>query len=130
MKYYVDIVTKEFIKLNPHLHPKKGKKESNDTIEEIAMTSYHCDTSEKELDFDVASSNEECLAYSSLPTSSSELKGRQITALNKHVYSAFLNKTNWILDSGATTYICCDKSLFKEIKTTNVQISGCSIRKR
>ena len=107
---------------NPHLHPKKKEKE--DINEEIAMTTCHYNTStEKELDFDVASFNEESFTYSSVSMPLSDTHCRQITAINKDVYSTLLNKTSWILDSGATTHICCEKSLFKEIKTTDIKIS-------
>ena len=109
------------------MHPKKGN-DKNDTFvtnEEIAMTTCHYEkTPERELDFDVASINEESFTYSSSSSMpSSDTNCRHITAINKDVYSTFLNKTSWILDSGATTHICCQKSLFKEIKITDINIS-------
>jgi tRNA A22 N-methylase len=39
------------------------------------------------------------------------------------VYSAFLSKSSWILNSDATTHICCDRTYFNKILLTNSRVS-------
>ena len=43
--------------------------------------------------------------------------------LEQSVYSTFLNKESWVLDSGATVHICCNRAFFSTIKPLNIKIS-------
>ena len=47
----------------------------------------------------------------------------KVNASEKSVYSTILNKSNWILDSDATTHICCDKSYFVNMRSSDTRIS-------
>ena len=69
------------------------------------MTSLHVNN-EENLDFDVSSSYDTELNYSE----------------SHHVMYA-LNRTQFILDSDATTHICCEKSYFINIKNTSTIVS-------
>ena len=96
---------------HPELRPKpKEDKTPVITEEEIAMPVIKTSTSiDEELDFDVAEYND--LAYST-PNANCEF-----------AYHIEINRLRFILDSGATIHICCEKSYFREIKPCNSTVS-------
>ena len=88
----------------------KESKNSVITEEEIAMPVINTSTSiDEKLDFDVAEYND--LAYST-PNANCEF-----------AYHIEINRLRFILDSGATIHICCEKSYFREIKPCNSTVS-------
>ena len=102
---------------HPNLRPiRKNREDSSENNEEIALTAFASE--DKELDFDVASYHNEDTSFYSACVSECDQK---ITY--KSVFSTFLKRSDWILDSGATTHVCCEKDLFKDMKSTSIRIS-------
>ena len=98
---------------HPELRPKpKPKQASGEEQVEQAMTALHVNNEIDDLDFDVAPS--------------------YVTELNypetHHVMYA-LNRTQFILDSGATTHICCESSYFTNLKDTSAMVSWSKIKR-
>lgn len=94
---------------HPELRPKPKKtseKAEKQTSVEHAMTTLHVNNEIDDLDFDVA------------PSYITELNYPEI----HHVMYA-LNRTQFILDSDATTHICCEKSYFINLKQTSAIVS-------
>ena len=85
--------------------PKSKQANEKEQVEQ-AMTTLHVNNEIDDLDFDVASS--------------------YVTELNyfqtHHVMYA-LNRTQFILDFGAITHICCESSYFTNLKDTSAMIS-------
>ena len=101
--------------LNLH-SSRKNKEDSSENNKEIALTAFASE--DKKLDFDVASYYNKDTSFYSACASECDQK---ITY--KSVFSTFLKRSNWILDSDVTTHVCCEKDIFKDIKSTFIRIS-------
>ena len=93
---------------HPELRPKPKEERDNTVVtevEEVAMPVFNTPSVE---DFDVAEYEE--LAYSS-------------SNACEFAYHSEINRIRFILDSGATVHICCEKAYFREIIPCNSTVS-------